>query len=144
MKHDSRLGWCWIMAVVAGVFLAGCGEKGLDRYEVTGVITFQGKPLDRGNIQFIPADPSLPTQAGTGISAGNYTIPQAQGLVPGKYLVSISSADGETPVEGSNALPGPSGNFASKDRIPAEFNTNSKLEVEVKTDKPNKFDFTVP
>ena len=36
------------------------------------------------------------------------------------------------------------GNFASKDRIPKAFNSESKHEVEVKTGDPNRFDFTIP
>ena len=49
-----------------------------------------------------------------------------------------------TPDNDPNAAPGPSGNFTSKDRIPAKFNIDSKLEVEVKKGDPNKFDFSIP
>jgi hypothetical protein len=124
-------------------FLVGCGDSYGGRCAVSGTITLKGKNLDEGAIVFIPVDPALPTQASAGITKGAYQIPRPQGLVPGKYRVSISSPDGKTP-EASDGPPGPSGNFASKDRIPAKFNIESTLEFEVKKDGPNKFDFAIP
>lgn len=129
-------------AALTAILSAGCG--GDDRQAISGSVTLNGRPLDQGVIVFVSADAKSPTQASTQIANGSYQIPQAQGLVPGKYKVSISSPDGKTPDADPNAAPGPSGNFASKDRIPAKFNTDSTLEVEVKKGDPNKFDFTIP
>ena len=120
---------------------AGCGKTDA-RCEASGAITFNGKPLDSGTIVFVSSDGK--SQASALIAGGAYQIPKAQGVPPGKYRISISSPDGKTPDADPNALPGPSGNFASKDRIPKAFNSESKHEVEVKTGDPNRFDFTIP
>ena len=127
--------------VLVGILLlCGC-DRLPTRFAVSGNITFQKAPLKNGTITFYPV--SAGTRAGAVISNGKYEIARENGLNPGRYRVSISSPDGETPVD-ANAAPGPSGNFASKNRIPAEFNLKSKLEIEVTSAGPNQFDFTVP
>jgi hypothetical protein len=129
------------VAVLLGIlWLCGC-DQSPPRFAVSGIITFRKAPLKNGTITFYPV--STGTQAGTAISNGKYEIAREKGLHPGTYRVSISSPDGETPVD-ANAVPGPSGNFASKERIPAEFNKESKHEIEVTSAGPNQFDFTIP
>jgi hypothetical protein len=128
------------------VLLVGCGERN-PRREVSGTVTLAGENLDEGVIEFHPisaADPDLPaTNAGAVIAEGKYLIPAEQGLVPGKYRVLITSGDGVTPAD-PEGIPGPSGNFVSKDRIPPEYNQKSTIEVEVADADPNTFDFDIP
>ena len=127
--------------VLVGILLfCGC-DWSPTRLAVSGNITFKKAPLKNGTITFYPV--SAGTRAGAVISNGKYEIARENGLNPGRYRVSITSPDGETPAD-ANAAPGPSGNFASKDRIPAEFNSKSKLEIEVTSAGPNQFDFTIP
>jgi len=126
--------------LLAIVVLSGC-DSSTRRYAVSGNITFKNSPLKTGTITFYPV--STGTQAGEVISDGKYEIPREKGLAPGKYRVSISSPDGETPAAG-DAPPGPGGNFASKERIPPEFNEKSKHEIEVTAAGPNEFNFTIP
>ena len=120
-------------------WLAGCSGDG--KMAIKGEVTFKGQPLKDGTITFYPV--STETQAGTAISDGKYEIKRELGLVPGKYRVSISSPDGQTPTD-PKVPPGPSGNFTSKDRISAEWNLNSKKEVDVTAKGPNQFDFPIP
>jgi len=124
------------------VLFSGCGPADDGRRSVSGTVTFQGQPLDRGNIMFVPPD-GLGSQTGAVIANGTYEIPSEQGLLPGRYKVAISSADGDVPAD-PNTPPGPSGNFTSVDRIPKEYNTESKLEAEVKDQAQNVIDFTIP
>lgn len=136
--------FCVRALLIAPVFLTlgiGC-ENAAPRYRVSGTVRFNGKPLEQGVIMFVPSAEG-PTQASAIISNGKYEIPKAQGLAVGKYKVVLSSPDGSTPVD-PNVPPGPSGNFASEDRIPPKFNTESTLEIEVTKNGDNKFDFSVP
>jgi hypothetical protein len=126
------------VAGIALVALGGCGQRSDGRLPVSGTVRFQGKLLDRGSILFIPVAKGI--QSGTDITNGSYSIAAAQGLPPGKYRVAITSGDGRTPVS-DDALPGPSGNFSSKDRIPPKYNIDSKLEAEVTAAGSNRFDF---
>lgn len=138
----SRIRGASLSALLLTAGLAGCGGTDDGRRGVSGAITFQGQPLDRGNIMFVSADGSL-SQTGAAITAGRYQISRQQGLLPGRYKVAISSADGDVPAN-PDTPPGPSGNFTSVDRIPAEYNVESKLEVDVKDVAENVFDFTIP
>ncbi len=119
------------VVVVVGL-VSGCDSgDGLPRQAVSGTVTYDGKPVKSGNIQFTPADPNMknPVSGGAPIMNGKYSIDKEVGLVPGKYNVSISSASseieaGETP--GSvKALP--------KEGLPAKYNAQSKLSAEVKS-----------
>jgi hypothetical protein len=142
MRRPTKLAWL-LPGLLAVLAAAGCGDSAGGRQAVSGTVTLKGQPLDQGNIMFLPVSGDLATQSGALITKGGYQIPRAQGLQPGKYRVAISSTDGQTPVE-PDALPGPSGNFASKERIPAEFNLKSTQQVEVKRGETNKFDFNIP
>ena len=50
-----------------GLLLAwGCGDDGLPkRYRVHGEVTYNGKPLPQGNINFIPQDAAGRAASGT-------------------------------------------------------------------------------
>ena len=65
--------------------------------------------------------------------------------MPGQYRVVITSGDGRTRANVPDEPPGPTGaNIISKDRIPPDYNTNSKQEVEVTEKKANVFNFDIP
>ncbi len=121
--------------------ITGCGAGNNGRLPVSGVITLKGEALDDGTIEF--SSPSV--KSGASIIKGKYSMPADQGLSPGKYKVIITAGDGRTPADSADGMPGPTGaNIVSKDRIPAEYNTNSTQEITVTDAGPNKFDFTIP
>ena len=123
----------------------GCGTSD-DRSAVSGTVTLGGKRLDQGNIMFVPVVMETGSQVSALITDGTYQIPKEGGLRPGKYRVALSSTDGATPdpVAAPDTPPGPTGNFSSKERIPAKYNLESTLEVEVQKGQAHKFDFPIP
>ena len=133
-------------ACALGLLLTGCGETS-HRREISGKVTLKKVPLDQGVIQFTPlpgAPSEYPATKESGmIAKGEYKIPAEAGLSPGKYKVTITSGDSSAPAD-PDQPPGPSANYVMKDRIPAEYNVNSKIEVEVKKEGPNHFDFDIP
>ncbi|MCI0380688.1 MAG: hypothetical protein L0215_24145 [Gemmataceae bacterium] len=126
------------------LFVIGCSSD--NRCEVSGTVTLNGKNMDQGAIMFVSVAEKGGNQVSALINNGNYKIPREGGLQPGKYRVAISSPDGKTPdpVAAPDAPPGPTGNFSSKERVPAKYNTESQIEIEVKQGEPNKFDFPIP
>ncbi len=139
--------WLLWASIAAQVGLAGCGsDDGLSRYPISGAVKYDGKPLDKGMIQFFPTAMAGPAvAAGATIAGGQYAIPTAEGLVPGPYKVMISSAAGEekaAPGEssGEGAMPG-LGPLHAPELIPARYNVKSELNVTVKAEGPNEFDF---
>ncbi len=105
-----------ICLVLAGALclLAGCGTSGPLIYNVHGQVTFQGKPVPKGFIKFLP-DPGKGNSGpggGAEIVNGSYSTPAGKGVQGGAYYVEISgytgvetSADGETLPDGESLFP---------------------------------------
>lgn len=117
---------------------SGC-SKSDGKVGVKGKISFKGTPLDKGSIEFHPVSPDLKSFSGATIENGAYAIPAEKGLQPGEYKVMISSADQEGATE---EVPGESNQLA-KDRIPPEYNVNTKLTVTLESGKENTFDVEI-
>lgn len=116
----------------------GCGNSNpLGRQAVTGTITLDGQPLERGTIEFTPQGPG--TASGATIENGQFFIPADKGLPPGDYLVRISAAnDDAEPMD----MPGESSKVAPE-LIPPEYNTESQQTFTVSTDGENEFSLDI-
>lgn len=124
----------------------GCqgGKDPLGRLPVAGTVTFQGKPLSKGMIEFLPSDAKQRLSARTLISDGKYRLPQEQGLPPGTYRVLISSPERDPTAK--QVPVGPPGMTMSppvRESIPARYNSESRLTAEVQEGRVNTFDFTI-
>jgi hypothetical protein len=128
---------------MAAIALAGgCSEDALGRHAVSGAVQFDGAPLPAGNISFQPTE-GQPTYGGATITAGKYTVPREQGLVTGKYQVSINS-----PVPGTGGKPAPDAMpgdppALSTELIPPNWNVASEQYIEIKKEGPFTFDFDI-
>lgn len=126
----------------------GGGEKPIGRKAVSGTVSLDGAPLNRGAIDFRP-DGSGAHVVGGGavIKDGKFSIPANQGLVPGKYKVSISSPDseGSTPAAAKSAEDQMNAVASAKikERVAAKYNTATELTEEVKSSGSNEFQFKV-
>jgi hypothetical protein len=81
------------VALPVVAIVLGCGDSsGLARrYPVSGTVKYNGKPLERGTISFVPADGKGRAAGGT-IADGQYSLTtqdQNDGAIPGKYKVGI-------------------------------------------------------
>jgi hypothetical protein len=122
--------------------LGGCGDP-LNRQEITGEVTLKGQPVEDGIIQFAPMD-GQGTGDGASILNGKYQIPRDKGLSPGKYKVTLYAGIGRSG-EGDASPDSPhAGLKPLRERIPPEYNEQSKIVKEVTKDGPNKFDFDIP
>lgn len=127
------LGWLSIAALLA----AGCGGgDGLDRQAISGQVTLDGAPLESGSIRFEPVD-GRGVASGAVIIDGAYQVAAAQGLTPGTYHVSISSAGNAVPAQPSmdNEAPLP------EERIPVRYNTETELQITIAPQGPTDFPF---
>jgi hypothetical protein len=128
----------WLLALVLGSSLAaGCGDN-RGRVPVTGVVSFDGKPLESGNIRF-GGDQGA---AGAGaIVNGEFSLNESgsqSGVLPGKYDVLIASW-----VEERGSVR-PDGSFSRGiTRIPLLYldPAQSGLTAEVKKGHANRFTF---
>jgi hypothetical protein len=133
-----------LLSVLAVCLASGCGQSGPQRFEVTGTVNYKGQPLDEGIIEFEPMD-GQGTKSGASILNGQYRIPRDKGLSVGRYKVTIIAGDG-VPTSG-NAEPSarrlPPGVKPGVERIPPEYNINSKVVKEITKSGPNRFDFNI-
>jgi hypothetical protein len=115
---------------------AGCNTG--PRCPVDGKVSYAGASVDVGGIAFIPTGEGGGPQSVTGrINGGKYMLDSHGGPLPGKYRVEITwrkKTGNKEPGEGGHPriefVPG----------IPAKYNTESELVVEVKPGH-NTFDF---
>jgi hypothetical protein len=142
---------CSIVSVVSAL-AGGCSDPYGGRMEVNGDVKLEGRPLKDGSIIFEPLE-KQDTHGGAQIVDGTYRVPRERGLKPGKYLVRLTAGDGKTPArlgarEGKDkqeaAAPGGSTNILSMDLIPDEYNVRSKQQIEIRSDRANRFDFDIP
>jgi hypothetical protein len=139
MIHPRSLNHLLVVSLVLiGSF--GCADSGPKRYAVSGHVNWKGKPLDQGAITFVGEDTALGI-GGAMIKDGQYSIPAAQGLLAGRYKVTITSSDAKNRVPDPDSPPGylP----VLKDRIQSKYNTQTTLTAEVQAEGRNTFDFEV-
>jgi hypothetical protein len=139
-----------------GVLLAvGCSDDGIGkRYAVSGMVSYQGKPVEQGTITFEPEDSKGRIAAGS-IAAGRYsltTLRPGDGALPGKYRVTVTSTDIEAALANDPAAKAAedpqkraaAAYRAAKHLVPPKYQLadTSKLTAEVKP-QSNTSDFAL-
>src|SRR6186997_1949829 len=115
------------------LLLSGCGAKGPAKYEVTGTVTFEGQPLERGSIAVVPAN-TKHRAVEEPIKDGKYTI-----LAPaGEAVVRIYA----TRVAGR--LNKEMGATPETEPLRANYNALSKLRMTVSGSEKNVHDLQLP
>ena len=139
----SRPSVSWLLAILCtAVVLAGCGSNNpLGRKGLSGAVTLDGSPLEKGAIEFHPLA-ETGVQSGAMINGGKYTIPAHQGATIGQYRVQIYDTY-ETPPLPPGHMPGDDLPKAPKMKVPPEWNSKSQHTVEVKKEGPFKFNFDI-
>jgi hypothetical protein len=128
-----------LLPAVELIALAGCGADS-GRLAVSGKVEFDGVPLDQGSIRLTSSGTGTLFASGAMIHNGEFYIPKEKGLPPGSYLVEISAPDPSAPLVVYRGAPGePTLPPTAPERIPAEYNVNSKQTVNVTTDGDNHF-----
>jgi hypothetical protein len=116
----------------------GCGGGPADLHAVTGTVTLDGAPIQKGSIGFEPVSDER-TGGGAVIADGKFSIPQAHGLPVGKFRVVVhAAAPGSQSGAPSNALPGEAPP-PPKELIPPEWNEASTHTIEVTKQGPYVF-----
>ena len=121
-----------LIAELATCCISGCGGGGIPRYEVSGKVTFNGTPVEKGEISFVPDKPGMAPDGGV-IEKGEFRFAATEG----KKTVQIRAS---RPIPGQrpgNSDMGP----LYEDYIPAQFNRQSKLTAEVTAGGENEFTF---
>tara|TARA_R110002111_G_scaffold262794_2_gene341070 strand:+ start:2081 stop:2458 length:378 start_codon:yes stop_codon:yes gene_type:complete len=109
----------------------GCGstEPGPERAVVTGKVTFEGKPVEQGQIWFLPASGREAPQAGAAIIDGQYRVENKGGVPIGACQVKITAERPQAEVKvvsdgGPEETP-------TTQFIPARYNEKTELTAEI-------------
>jgi len=133
----ARLGSAIGMWVVLGL-IAGCDGGSSDLGDISGAVTYDGKPVEDGAISFIPMDGKSPTAGGT-IKDGKYT---ATKVPVGTTKVSITAVKIVGKKKAYDAPDSPEIPI-TESLIPARYNHASELRYGVKGGTQTK-DFELP
>jgi hypothetical protein len=110
----------------------GCGAKdGIERVVVSGNISFSGKPLEKGQIRFIPTDDSPGPITVETIEGGYYTTEKTGGVPVGVHRVEIRGYD---PKVYADAPKGP-GSPPIPQLLPKKYNYDSELKATLESGK---------
>jgi hypothetical protein len=120
-----------VLLVAMVLMGAGC-DRGPRRYAVSGTVTFDGQPVERGEVSLVP-DVAAQAPEGGPIEAGRF---QFQALA-GKKTVRIRGSRPLPPERQDN----PEMGLLYEDFIPARYNRESTLIVEVTPGGKNVFTF---
>jgi len=138
-QFDDRRRIAIMAACVVLSVLVGCDSKTGGRVAVSGSISYDGKPLERGQIVFEPQGPGR--MAIAQIVDGRYAIAAERGPMPGNYLVRITAAR----PTGAKASSGPTGGNELRDVyeqfVPARYNDRSELSVKIEATSHVEHDF---
>ena len=113
----------WLV-VLGTLLISGCSAS--NENTVTGIVAIDGKPAERGSITFFPVDGQSRT-TGTKIEGGKYTANVPAGMQ--RIEIHVPKVVGRKKLY--NAPDSPLEDITDES-LPAKYNTQSELQLEVK------------
>lgn len=121
----------WVVALLAAAAVAGgCADD--KTAEVTGTISVDGNPAEKGSISFVPADGKSPT-AGSEIKNGKYAAKVPLGTA--KVQVRVPKVVGKKKLYNTPDSPVQD---ILEEALPGRYNDKTELQYEVKPGKNEK------
>lgn len=134
MKYSAILSLSAFLAIL----VAGCGS-GERLLPISGNVSFQGKPIEKGVIEFVPVDGTQGPSMGGSIKDGHYAVPRTHGAREnGTYQVRITAMKktGKT-IPNIMVQNGPPMELEDN-YIPAKYNRESTLKTTVTPEVASK------
>ena len=141
-KSNIQLGLMRLAGVAAFILFTGCREGShLDRVEVRGRVTYQGQPVDNGEIRFAPLDGTRGPVAGAPIAKGEYVVNHRGGVPLGGHRVEI---EGYRKGGKSNSATEREGGIREQ-YLPAKYNVKSELAAQIAgSSAAQRIDYDLP
>jgi hypothetical protein len=132
---------CLALVALAGALsaLSGCGGKVTERVAVAGEVTFDGQPLQEGQVDFEPRGPGR--MAIGQVSNGRYTIAAERGPSAGDYLVRITATRPTGAMASTGSKPGDELREVYEQFLPAKYNDASELSLKIDATSAIEKDF---
>jgi hypothetical protein len=140
-KHAGFRPASSLLSLTLGLALAGCGGgDGLPREPISGSVAVDGDPVVKGAILFKTAsNDQAAMDIGGLIRDGKYSIPRAEGPVPGTYQVMITEEPQAVadPNDPTHTLP------MKPSKLTPLYRKGMNLTAEVKPGQTNTIDFNI-
>jgi hypothetical protein len=127
-----------VFILPAALATCGCRESGVEKYDISGTVTYKGQPVPAGFVLFKPdtANGNSGPGSNAGLLNGHYATRPGQGVVGGKYIVQIASHDG-IPFDMGNGVMNPVGKplrsmYRAQIDLPKESTT---FDIEIPVEK---------
>ncbi|WP_146119377.1 hypothetical protein [Blastopirellula marina] len=126
-----------LLAALA-IVSVGCGPTGPQRYPVSGTVTFDGTPVEEGEVIFYSTEPGGHPDAGH-IADGKFAFDS----LPGLKRVEITATREGSPLKMKTGIE--PGEMVPKveQYLPARFNRETELEATVDPSGSNDFKFAL-
>jgi hypothetical protein len=110
----------------------GCGDHGPQRVVVSGVVTYNGKPVPDGAILFVPGTTSSGPTSGTAIVNGKYKADAHGGVPVGRHAIQIEAHRYDKSVSSRYPEVG-----AQIQYLPRKYNMDTRLDITIQPDSGN-------
>lgn len=100
---------------------------------ISGTVRLAGRPLSKGVVQFVSLDPIDSWALEGVIKNGRYEIPEEYGLAPARYQVVFSSIGPEDLQRMVDAKARGEDPPVVQEEVPARFNRNSEVRVDLRS-----------
>lgn len=128
-----------LMGAAVGLLVTvGCDMQ--PRLPVSGEVRFDGQPVEVGQIAFYPTSGTAATSVASDIHNGSFELSGPDALRSGKYRVHITAMRERKPSSHGPGFAGPSLDLPEQ-FIPKKYNERTTLEVEVRPEADNHFEF---
>ncbi len=127
---------CVVCAVAVAVAIGGgCGRGKLERAVVSGKVTYQGQPVAKGKIRFIPIKGTQTPMWGAFIRDGGYKASGKGGVPVGTHKVEIVAWRTKSDVVETANTPRSDlslgGAPMGQQYLPEKYNTKTELEITI-------------
>lgn len=122
-----------VLIIAPMLAVCGCGSRGdLEKVVVEGAITYDGKPVENGDILFRPETGAKGPISGAAIKDGRYTASGKGGVPVGNHTVSIRAYRGGGASAGSDLdAMGVTQQGGRIQYIPAKYNNETMLTITI-------------
>jgi hypothetical protein len=109
------------------LMVTGCGKPGMERVHVSGKASYDGKPIEIGQIRFVPISPASGPITIDRIENGAYETATTGGVTVGTHRVELRMYDSHE----YETAPRVAGSASVKQLLPDKYNRNSELTLDV-------------
>lgn len=118
-----------IPTIALALSIAGCGKSGIERVHVSGKATYDGQPIEIGQIRFVPVSPATGPITIDRIQNGQYETVTTGGVTVGTHRVEMRMYDSHE----YETAPRVAGSASVKQLLPDKYNRNSELTLTVES-----------